>query len=284
MKRRHFLSLLTNSTLALATGATVAAVAATRFCAVNRHDIPIRGLPEEFDGFRIALLSDFHHSAWVPASYLAGVVRAANLLDPDLIALTGDFVHRGREWVSPCFRVLAALRAPHGVHAVLGNHDHYDNAATTCHDVMAAVGINDLTNRGVTIHQHGAALRLGGVGDLWRDRQNLRKALGNHRTATAAILLSHNPDYAEEIRDERVRLVLSGHTHGGQCVLPLLGAPVVPSKFGQRYLAGLCQAPQTQVFVTRGVGCALPPIRINCPPEIALLTLTLVPQLGRRSG
>lgn len=92
--------------------------------------------------------------------------------------------------------------------------------------------------------------------------------------ARSALLLSHNPDYVESIRGERVGLVLSGHTHGGQCVFPLVGAPVVPSHYGQKYLSGLCHGPAASVFVTTGVGHSFPPVRVNCPAEVALLTLT----------
>jgi predicted MPP superfamily phosphohydrolase len=111
------------------------------------------------------------------------------------------------------------------------------------------------------------------VGDYWRDVQDLDAALGNTRRDEAALLLSHNPDYVEKIHDPRVGLVLSGHTHGGQVRLPFIGAPVVPSRFGQKYVEGLVRGPVAQVFVTRGVGTISPPVRFNCPPEVALLTL-----------
>jgi predicted MPP superfamily phosphohydrolase len=111
------------------------------------------------------------------------------------------------------------------------------------------------------------------VGDYWRDVQDLPSALGETTMNDAVILLSHNPDYVEEIRDHRVGLVLSGHTHGGQVDLPIIGAPVVPSIYGQKYIHGLVQGPATQVFVTRGIGTITPPVRLFCRPEIALITL-----------
>ena len=138
---------------------------------------------------------------------------------------------------------------------------------------MAAAGIAELYNSGTWLERAGARLRLAGVGDLWTDRQDLDAALADTRAQDASILLSHNPDYVEEISDSRVGLVVSGHTHGGQVVLPVVGAPRVPSEFGQKYLRGLVQGPQCRVFITRGLGTVTPPVRFCCRPEIALLTI-----------
>lgn len=259
--------------LALTAGGGAVAFFSSYHCTINRCEIRPGGISPAFDGFRIALLSDFHHSPWVPASYIREVVQLANSLQPDLIALTGDFVHHGGQWAGGCFRELAALRSSHGVVGVLGNHDHYDNAATVVRDELQRAGITDLTNRGVTLHRGGESLHLAGTGDYWREKQDLTRALSAVRRSRSAILLQHNPDYVERLHDERVGLVLSGHTHGGQCVFPLIGAPILPSRYGQKYASGLCQGPSTPVFVTRGVGVSFPPIRIGCPAEIALLTL-----------
>ncbi|MEI8312606.1 MAG: metallophosphoesterase [Verrucomicrobiota bacterium] len=243
-------------------------------CIVNRKTICVSGLPAAFNGIRVALLSDFHHGKLVSSQMIRDSVWLANSLEPDLIALTGDYVHRGKEWVGACFRELADLRAPLGVFGVLGNHDHYSGTAESVRQTMRRAGILDLTNCGIDIRREGQSLRVCGVGDLWQEKQHLGSALGGVRRAEAALLLSHNPDYVERIRDDRVGLVLSGHTHGGQCVLPLIGAPLLPSRFGQKYASGLCQGPATRVFVTTGVGHSFPPIRVNCPAEVALLTLT----------
>ena len=128
-------------------------------------------------------------------------------------------------------------------------------------------------NTGFWIEKGGARLRICGVGDLWTDRQNLPAALGDATERDAVILLSHNPDFAETLEDRRVGLILSGHTHGGQVVLPGFGAPIVPSRYGQKYLHGLVQGPRSQVFISRGVGTVTPPVRFFCRPEIVLITL-----------
>ncbi len=273
MNRRKFLQLSLKTAFVTATSGSLLTLAAASVCTVNRRDISLAGLPPSFDGFRMALLSDFHHSPWVSADYIRDVVQLTNSLRPHLIALTGDYVHRGKEWVPGCMRELAALRAKHGVVAVLGNHDHYENAASTVRDGLHRAGITDLTNRGITLQRGGETLHVAGVGDYWREEQKLRRALAGSNRKESVVLLSHNPDYVERIRDDRVGLVLSGHTHGGQCVFPFIGAPILPSSYGQKYVSGLCHGPVAKVFVTRGVGTAFPPIRFGCPAEIALLTL-----------
>jgi predicted MPP superfamily phosphohydrolase len=196
-----------------------------------------------------------------------------NALNPDLITLGGDYPHEGVQYIAPCIHELGRLRAPLGVYAVLGNHDHYSGGQPHASAALRAARIQELTNRGLWIEADGARLWLCGVGDYWRDKQNLPAALGESTRRDAVILLSHNPDYVERITDPRVGLVLSGHTHGGQVDLPVFGPPVVPSIYGQKYAHGLVQGPATQVFVSRGIGTISPPVRIFCKPEIVLATL-----------
>jgi hypothetical protein len=158
------------------------------------------------------------------------------------------------------------------MYGVLGNHDHWEGAEET-REAMKANKIVEMTNSGVWIERNGARLRLAGVGDFMEDVQNLDYALADTRATETAILLSHNPDFVESITDRRVGLVLSGHTHGGQIVLPIVGAPKVPSRYGQKYLHGLIKTPYTQVYVTRGLGTVTPPLRFCCRPELTLITI-----------
>lgn len=273
LTRRGFLSLALKGGAGFLTGYGFAQVNNPYGCRIKRATVTLAGLPTAFQGYRVALMSDFHHSSWIPVETIRSAVALANSLQPDLIALTGDFIHHGRRWVGPCAQELGKLQARDGVVAVLGNHDHADKAAPLMREALRQHGIADLTNRGVGIRRHGEELWVGGVGDLWRERQKIRSAMAGAMARQSSILLSHNPDYAEELLDERVGLILSGHTHGGQCVFPLVGAPIIPSRYGQKYRAGLCQGPTAQVFVTTGVGSSFPPVRLNCPPEVALLTL-----------
>jgi predicted MPP superfamily phosphohydrolase len=274
VNRRTFLRKALKASAGIAAGAGVLSVAAAYQCRVNRQTIALAGLPREFEGFRIALLSDFHHSSWIPRAHIRAAVQLANAQAPDLVALTGDFVDRGAEWVPGCIEELSHLRGRNGVVAVLGNHDYYGKAAPAMRDGLRSAGIEDLTNRGITLRSDGAGLRIGGVGDLWKENQKLTPALAGCDERESAIILTHNPDFTESVSDDRVGLVLAGHTHGGQFKLPFFGAPILPSNYGQKYASGLCHGPVARVFVTTGVGSSWPPVRVNCPAEVALITLT----------
>ena len=239
---------------------------------IHRESIRVPHLPAPFRGLKVAFLSDIHHGPYTSLDYVRTVIDSTNNLSPDLVLLGGDYVHRDARYILPCFQEHAALRAPLGVYGILGNHDHWEGAEAT-KLAMQKHGVVELTNRGKWIEKDGARLRLSGVGDLWEDRQDLETALGDARDNDAAIVLSHNPDFVEGITDCRVGLVLSGHTHGGQVVLPAYGAPLVPSRYGQKYLHGLVETKTTQVFVSRGLGTVTPPLRFCCRPEIVLLRL-----------
>jgi predicted MPP superfamily phosphohydrolase len=252
-----------------------------KWCRVTPRTIALPNLPEPFDGVTIALLTDVHHGPFVPLAYVRHVVAMANALRPDVVALAGDFVHRHPDYIEPGIAALAGLEAGLGRFAVLGNHDNWESRPRS----IAAIdrsGIERIDNRGVWLEREGARLRICGIGDLWTDVQDPRAALGDATSRDAVVMLSHNPDFAERLRDDRVGLMLSGHTHGGQVVVPGYGAPIVPSSYGQKYLYGLAQGPRCQVFTTRGVGTVTPPVRFLCRPEVALITLrTPVGSAGR---
>jgi predicted MPP superfamily phosphohydrolase len=241
---------------------------------VSRRSVAVPRLPEAFAGKTVALLTDLHHGPFNGLEFIRAVVARTNALRPDLIALGGDYVQQDpRPYVHPCFEVLRDLSAPLGVYAVPGNHDHFFGAVGETHAAMRDNGIRDVTNAGCWIEQDGRRLRVAGVDDLWHGGPDLEAALGDMAASDACLLLCHNPDFVETIRDRRVGLVLSGHMHGGQIRLPGLGAPWIPSRYGQKYLAGLVRTPWTQVFVSRGVGTVGVPFRLGSPPEINLLTL-----------
>lgn len=239
---------------------------------VDQRALAVARLPAAFKNLKVAFLSDLHHGPYTGLAYLQHCVKLAQDWKPDLILLGGDYVHRDPKFIAPLFEALKTLRAPLGTFAVLGNHDHWESASQTRSNMVDA-GIADLTNKGVWLERGGGKLRLGGVGDLWEDEQDVKSALGDATANDAALLLSHNPDYAETLQDARVSIMLSGHTHGGQIQVPFIGAPILPSRYGQKYLEGLVQAPKTQVFVSRGVGTISPPVRFLCRPEIHFLTL-----------
>jgi uncharacterized protein len=249
-----------------------------KWCRVTRRTIGLPNLPRQFTGTTVAVLADIHHGPFVPMAYVQHIVAVTNALKPDIIVLVGDYVHRHAVYISPAISELGRLRAPMGRFAIRGNHDNRnyhgqeDFRSLSCTALVEA-RIPDLTNDGVWVEYRGTRLRICGVGDLWTDCQDLDSAVGDATERDAVLLLSHNPDFAELITDRRVGLVLSGHTHGGQVIVPGLGAPIVPSRYGQKYLHGLVEGPCCRVFISRGVGTISPPVRFLCRPEIVLITL-----------
>ncbi|ODU00590.1 MAG: hypothetical protein ABS79_03060 [Planctomycetes bacterium SCN 63-9] len=243
-----------------------------KWCRVTPQTVVLPRLPNAFDGTTIALLADIHHGQYVPLAYIRRVVEMTNALRPDIVVLAGDLVDRDAAYIEPGVAALAKLEGKLGRFAVLGNHDNRGYAPRSRAAVDAS-GFDRIDNRGVWLERGGDRLRIGGVGDLWTDFQDPLSAIGDATEADSVILLSHNPDYAERLLDDRVSLMLSGHTHGGQVIIPGYGAPVVPSDYGQKYVYGLNQGPRCQVFTTRGVGTISPPVRFLCRPEIALITL-----------
>lgn len=220
----------------------------------------------------IAHLSDFHVGRHVHAEHLRDVAQQTMALRPEMIALTGDFVDRNVKYSRACADALSGLRAPLGVHVVFGNHDYWTNAAVIEHD-LRRVGFTPLHNESRRIVRKDTAFYVVGVDDVRRRKANVEQAVRNVPREAIKILLVHEPDFADYLPNENYILQLSGHTHGGQIVLPRIGAPLLPS-WGRKYPAGLYRAPNGMwVYTTRGVGVSMPPVRINCPAEITLLTL-----------
>lgn len=272
MNRRRFLKRAGLAALGATVVGGVYPFLEAKWCRVTERTIILPNLPKPFDGMTVALLADIHHGPFVPLAYIRHIVAMANALRPDVVALAGDFVHKHPDYIEPGIAELTKLKARFGRFAVLGNHDHWESLARS-RAAFEGSGIERIDNRGIWLERGGARLRIGGVGDLWTDRQDPLAAIGDATSDDAVILMSHNPDYAEHLPDDRVGLMLSGHTHGGQVVIPGYGAPVVPSSYGQKYLYDLVQGPRCQVFTTRGVGTVTPPVRFLCRPEVVLITL-----------
>jgi uncharacterized protein len=272
MDRRKFLKRAGLAALGAATIGGVYPFLEAKWCRVVRRTIAMPNLPRPFQGTTVALLADVHHGPYVPLAYIRHVVETTNALKPDIVALAGDYMHRTADYIAPGIAELGKLEARMGRFAVRGNHDNREFAPIS-RAALDEARLPDLNNKGIWLERGGARLRIAGVGDVWTDVQDLNAALGDATPDDAVLLLSHNPDFVESIRDPRVGLVLSGHTHGGQVIVPGFGAPIVPSRYGQKYLYGLVQGPVARVFVTRGVGTISPPVRFLCRPEIVLITL-----------
>ena len=232
---------------------------------LSHVDVPVNGLPAELSGLRIGLITDLHRSRWVSADDVAGAVALTMSARPDLIVLGGDYVTWGdRQFVGAAAEGLSGLSAPNGVFAILGNHD--DD-----HDMPAALAkqrIQVLRDARTRVAIGTAAIELAGI-RFWTRRQSDIAALIKNAT-DPVILLAHDPRRLTEAAALNVPLVLSGHTHGGQVVLPAVGA-IAARKFP--VVAGLARQDRTTLFVSRGVGTVYVPIRVNCPPEVVILTL-----------
>jgi len=251
---------------------------------VTTRRIPIRNLPEALDGLRIVQITDVHHGPWTSLAEVRRIVGMANDLRPDLVALTGDYVHRGPAYIAPVVEELAKLRPQIGMVGVLGNHDWWESEKL-CRTEFERHGIPLIDNARLFITRRrtmsrdaGDGLCIAGVGDLWEDVCDYAKALGQLPRDMPRILLSHNPDVAEEpafrASGLRADLMISGHTHGGQVRVPGYGPLTVNSRHGRKYAAGLVQGPVCPVYICRGLGMTVMPVRFACRPEIAVIELT----------
>ena len=185
----------------------------------------------------------------------------------------GDYVHRNAKYITPCFDELIHVKDLLGKFGVLGNHDHWEDAPLTRQNMKKA-GITILDNRAEWIVRDGKRIKIGGVGDLWEDIQNLSPTIDNTKEDDFVILASHNPDYAEQITTRKIDLMLSGHTHGGQVTFFGLWAPLVPSRYGQKYRTGIVETGLTKVIISNGIGTITPPGRFFARPDIIVLMLT----------
>ncbi len=277
---------LTRRTFLVGSGALLAGlglysslIARHEISVLSQH-ITINNLPTAFLGYRIVQLSDFHLEEFTEPFFLEKVVDRVNQLEADLVLLTGDFITRGslnflfeHRAATRCAEILATIRCPQKF-AVLGNHDVAVSASMVT-AALQAEGLPVLRNRYDTLTVRGDTLHIAGTADPGTDRPDLYSAIPAAPKGPV-LLMSHAPDYADFVishpRGTSVDLMLSGHSHGGQVRLPLLGPLVLPP-LGRKYVEGLFRFNQMQLYVNRGLGTVGIPIRLNCPPEITLITL-----------
>src|SRR4030095_6435518 len=247
-----------------------AAITEPYMLTIEHERIGLRRLPKEFEGFRIVQLSDVHHGPFSSCEQIERAVETANRLKPDIIALTGDYISRERQYAAPCAEMLGRLQARYGVYAVLGNHDHWTDAALIT-DLFRAEGINVLINEGMRFEHRGAAFWLAGVDDTMVGLEDIPLALAGSTRDEMKPLLAHNPIVLRRAAHAGIDLVLSGHTHGGQ--VALRSERSASGRPRRRLLKGLGRQGNTQIYVTRGLGTVILPIRYGCPPEVSLLEL-----------
>jgi predicted MPP superfamily phosphohydrolase len=244
-----------------------------------RKDFFLSRWPERLNGFTIALLSDFHYEPWFSAHPLHAAIPVVQSLQPDLIALTGDFVStpyfgsaaKAALNAEPCAHLLRQLTAPHGLWAVLGNHDWFTNAKHVT-AALTAEGIRVMANESVAIERDGARFWLAGVNDVISHTADLKKTLQPVPAGEPVVLLAHEPDFADYASRFSIDLQLSGHSHGGQIRFPLL-PPLYLPEMAKKYILGTYQIGPMALYTNAGLGTVDVPVRLNCPPEITLLTL-----------
>ena len=241
---------------------------------VRRVTVPLPSLPAGLDGFRICQLSDIHRGPIVSKAFVRECVALARPLNADLIVVTGDFISDSSRYAPSCAAALSGLRAPYGVFGVMGNHDYWNEDPGAVHDAIESAGVRFLTNRSHRITARGADWWLCGVDDLWSGSTDLDRAMEDVPEDAFRILLCHEPDFADTAAASRIPLQLSGHSHGGQVRLSSGGALHLP-RFGRKYPAGLQRVAGTESLVCTNVGLGVTtlPLRLNCPPEVTLLTL-----------
>jgi uncharacterized protein len=266
--RRRFLNRAAVVAAAAAVGSTAAQVSGTYAFDVVRERAALPGLRSPL---RIAWLTDLHHGQFVRTASVRAWVDAALDEAPDLVLLGGDLVDQtsGADADGELVDELARLHAPLGVLAVTGNHDlgRFRGSGAVA-GLLRGTGIDLLVNRGISVRDD---LHVAGLDDFRVGRPDLGAALRERPAAGATLLASHNPDVLPAVPTD-VALTLSGHTHGGQVVLPGVGALYTSSRYGDRFLAGWVEGP-ARGYVSRGLGVSTLPVRINCPAELTILDL-----------
>jgi hypothetical protein len=271
---RAIFHLSTEATLAgaLAAAAVGAALALRQRPRVREHEIAIADLPDAFDGYRVAHISDLHCGPFASAARVASWVTHVNRLQANLIAVTGDLIASGNAYVTAVTEALGELRAPDGVFACMGNHDYFTDGEALVR-ALERGGVSVLRNRGVTLRRAGAALHLAGVDDTWTGRDDLQRALAGRPDGAPVVLLAHDPALFPGAAEREVDLTLSGHTHGGQVALPFVPRKLNLARFLTPFTAGPYTAGTSTLYVNRGLGTTGPPVRLAVAPEIAVLTL-----------
>lgn len=244
---------------------------------VHQDTIQINNWPKELSGLRIAVISDIHTGGpFINDRKLQQIVALTNQQTPDLIILLGDYMspnswHSHRVEPEVTAAGLKNLRAPLGVYSVLGNHDWWYNGEKV-RRALEQNGIHVLEDEVVEVKWRDKSFWLVGLADLWTRPQHVSQTIAKVPPGSTIIALTHNPDIFPRL-PQNVPLLLAAHTHGGQVNIPLIGTPVVPSDFGQKYTAGYVFENGHHLFVTTGIGTSIFPVRFRVTPEIVSLTI-----------
>lgn len=245
------------------------ALAEANTLTTEKINITLKRLPKNLDGFRIVHLSDIHHSPFTSLEHITRAVEIANSLEPDMFVLTGDFVSHESKYIAPMAKVMGTLKSEFGTFACLGNHDHWTDAKLVT-NYLRGENITVLINEGFRFVERGASFWLCGVDDYMVGQTDLRSALRGSFPDEMKILLAHNPKILYRAARASVDLMLSGHTHGGQVKIRNEEKRILPRR---KFASGLYRRKGTQVYITRGIGTVVLPVRFGCPPEVSLIEL-----------
>ena len=250
-----------------------------KWLALERLQIPIEGLPPGFEGTKVAVISDVHYPKNISKGFVDRACGLAMSESPDLVVLPGDFVdgHDRSKRVPNMRGLYDRLRAPLGVWGSVGNHDVAMGERQVLREIERNTPIQMLANEHVILRRGGDSLCLAAVGDLWYGVVDLERSLSGVPPELPRLLLSHNPDLAEDLAPGRYRidLQISGHTHSGEVLVP--GLSFTPSKYGDKFRQGLAAGLSHRVYVTRGIGSPRF-ARFMARPEVSLLTLVRSPR------
>ncbi len=257
---------------------------------VRRYTIAIKNLHPNLVGLKLVQLADTHLGPRIPESFVQQAVYLVIKQNPDLVLLTGDHIHDGMDQIARAAELCRPLvdSAKIGVLGVLGNHDWWGDGPKMS-QALEQQGVWMIDNDRVWIDPvdrvliksppvNTEALTIVGLGDLTDGVIDHIRAFRDVENESPTIVLAHNPDTAELnslTHDDapRIDLMCSGHTHGGQVRIPLMGTPMVPSMYGSKYAGGLVQGPAFPVHISRGIGMSMLPVRVGVPPEISVITI-----------
>ena len=248
------------------------ALAEANTLTIEKIEIKLKRLPKNLDNFKIIHLSDIHHSPFTNIEHIERTVEITNSLEPDMCILTGDFVSHEPEYIEPMAEVLGRIKAKHGLFACLGNHDHWTDGELVTKSLEDA-GIKVLINEGFRFQANDASFWLAGVDDYMVGKTDLQSSLKGSFPDEMKMLLAHNPVIFSTAARLGVDVIFSGHTHGGQVKIRNKKERKIRIFPKRKLTNGLHSRKNSQIYITRGIGTVVLPVRYQCPPEISDITL-----------
>lgn len=242
---------------------------------ITYRNVRVPYLPAALNGLKVVHLTDFHYKPDKDQSLIEGVIQKVNALNPDLILLTGDYIDGHNPDIDPLIDQLKNLEAKHGIYASMGNHDGWANEGEHYRKKFEAIGTGFLINKNTKITINNESLFIAGTDYIWLGKPDPLATLKGIPPLSPLITLVHEPDYFDTMLKHRDHhLQLSGHTHGGQCRVPILNYAPRKVSYGKKYIYDTYQQKDSSIWVSKGIGTTGIRVRFSCLPEIALLTLT----------